>query len=89
MKLENPRSIRLRLGMNQTDFWERVGITQPGGSRYETGRKMPRPVQELMRVVYVEKIDLSKLTRTDVEIVAYLKKTQPALYRRLKAAAKA
>jgi transcriptional regulator with XRE-family HTH domain len=40
----NPREIRRRLGMNQEQFWTQIGVTQSGGSRYESGRDMPRPV---------------------------------------------
>ena len=36
--------------MNQQEFWGRIGVTQSGGSRYESGRNMPKPVQELLRV---------------------------------------
>lgn len=32
--------IRVDLGLNQSEFWSRVGITQSGGSRYETGREI-------------------------------------------------
>ncbi len=42
-----PRT-RWRLGQNQHDFWSRIGVTQSGGSRYESGRRIPRPVQILL-----------------------------------------
>jgi DNA-binding transcriptional regulator YiaG len=54
----NPREIRQRLGMNQEEFWTRIGVTQSGGSRYEGGRSMPRPVRELLRLVHVENLSL-------------------------------
>ena len=41
----NPRDIRQRLGLNQQEFWTRIGVTQSGGSRYESGRSMPKPVK--------------------------------------------
>ena len=41
----NPREIRRRLGLNQEQFWTQIGVTQSGGSRYESGREMPRPVR--------------------------------------------
>ena len=34
--------------LNQTDYWGRYGVTQSAGSRYETGRKLPKPLQQLM-----------------------------------------
>lgn len=43
---------RARLKLNQTAYWSRVGVTQSGGSRYESGRKIPKPVQILLQVVY-------------------------------------
>lgn len=83
-KIQNPRSIRQRLGLNQQEFWGRIGVTQSGGSRYESGRNMPKPVQELLRVVHVDQIDLKKLNKSDVAVISYLKTVEPALYRRLK-----
>ena len=44
--------LRKRLGLNQSDFWSRVGVTQSGGSRYETGRTLARPVTILIELVY-------------------------------------
>ena len=82
----NPREIRRRLGMNQEQFWTQIGVTQSGGSRYESGRDMPRPVKELLRLVYVEQLDLSQVKRVDFEIIGYLKESHPDLYRTLRRA---
>src|SRR5437868_1545173 len=82
----NPREIRRRLGMNQEQFWTQIGVTQSGGSRYESGRDMPRPVKELLRLVHVEQIDLSQVKRIDFEIISYLKESHPDLYRSLRRA---
>ena len=82
----NPREIRRRLGMNQEQFWTQIGVTQSGGSRYESGREMPRPVKELLRLVHVEQIDLSQVKRIDFEIISYLKESHPDLYRSLRRA---
>ena len=82
------RTLRHRSGLTQTQFWGLVGVTQSGGSRYETGRTMPRPVRELVRVVHVERIDLSKVSRTDFEVIAHLKRTDRALYKQLSEAAR-
>jgi transcriptional regulator with XRE-family HTH domain len=83
-KLSNPRHIRHRLGMNQQEFWGRIGVTQSGGSRYESGRTMPKPVQELLRLVHVDQIDVRKITRGDFQVISYLKSTEPRLYKRLR-----
>jgi transcriptional regulator with XRE-family HTH domain len=84
----NPREIRRRLGMNQEQFWTQIGVTQSGGSRYESGRDMPRPVKELLRLVHVEQLDLSQVKRVDFEIISYLKDSHPDLYRTLRRAVK-
>lgn len=46
------RSMRKKLGMNQESFWSRLGVTQSGGCRYETGRDMPEPTQKLFDLAY-------------------------------------
>ncbi len=84
----SPREIRRRLGLNQQEFWTRIGVTQSGGSRYETGRRMPKPVKELLRLVHVERIDLSKVKKEHVDIVAHLKSQHAQLYQRLRKAAR-
>ena len=49
---EDVRAFRKKTGMNQALFWERIGITQSGGSRYETGRNIPVTVQILLTIAY-------------------------------------
>ena len=34
----NHKVIRVKAGLNQSQFWSRIGVTQSGGSRYESGR---------------------------------------------------
>lgn len=82
------REIRRKLGLNQSQFWSKIGVTQSGGSRYESGRNMPRPVQTLLRLVHVEQIDVQKVRREDLEIAEYLKANDPESYKALKKAAK-
>src|SRR4029077_11575083 len=84
----NPREIRRRLGLNQEQFWTQNGVTQSGGSRYESGGDMPKPVRELLRLVHVEQVDLSQVRRVDFEIINYLKESHPDLYRNLRRAAR-
>lgn len=43
---------RKSLQMNQTPFWNAVGVTQSGGSRYEQGRNIPKPVLMLLKSIY-------------------------------------
>ena len=82
----SPREIRRRLGLNQQEFWTRIGVTQSGGSRYESGRSMPKPVRELLRLVHVEQIDFSRVRREDFEILDHLKSNHAELYQSLKRA---
>lgn len=49
-------TMRDKVGTNQTIFWARVGITQSGGSRYETGAcRIPTPVAMLLDLAYSSK----------------------------------
>src|SRR5258706_13121457 len=73
LELINPREIRRRLGLNQEEFWTRIGVTQSGGSRYESGRTMPKPVRQLLRLVPVEGNDLIPVKNEDLEITDHLK----------------
>lgn len=73
--------------MNQQEFWARIGVTQSGGSRYESGRKMPKPVRELLRLVHIEGIELSNARGDDIKVASLLKKDKPGLYRSLRKAA--
>jgi transcriptional regulator with XRE-family HTH domain len=75
--------------MNQQQFWSKLGVTQSGGSRYESGRNMPRPVQQLLRLVHVEQIDIQKIKREDYEVVEYLRAAKSSLFKELKKEAKA
>lgn len=40
--------IRGKKSMNQLQFWSRIGVTQSGGSRYESGRTVPPTVSRLL-----------------------------------------
>jgi transcriptional regulator with XRE-family HTH domain len=86
-RISNPREIRRKLRLNQQEFWSRIGVTQSGGSRYESGRSMPKPVRELLRLVHIEGIALERAKGEDFEVVSYLKKANPKLYNNLRKAA--
>ncbi|MFN3629227.1 MAG: helix-turn-helix domain-containing protein [Casimicrobiaceae bacterium] len=88
-KIVNPREIRVKLGLNQQEFWTAIGVTQSGGSRYEAGREMPTPVSELLRLVHVEGVDLTSVKREDIQIIEFLKKEHPQLYEKLREAVQA
>ena len=86
-RISNPREIRRKLRLNQQEFWSRIGVTQSGGSRYESGRGMPKPVRELLRLVHIEGVKLDHLKGDDLHVVSYLKQSNPRLYRSLRKAA--
>lgn len=83
------REIRRKLGLNQSQFWSKIGVTQSGGSRYESGRNIPRPVQALLRLVHIEQIDINKVKKEDVEVAEFLKSSNPDLFKTLKKEARA
>ena len=69
-------------------FWSKIGVTQSGGSRYESGRNMPKPVRELLRLVHVEQVDIQRIKRDEIEVIEYLKSEEPELFKTLKKSAK-
>ena len=50
---EQAFKLRTEIGVSQAEFWRYLGVTQSGGSRYESGRNMPAPVQRLYWLIYV------------------------------------
>lgn len=42
------RQIRRRAALTQLEYWSRFGVTQSGGSRYETMRAVPQPTAMLI-----------------------------------------
>ena len=82
--IKNVRDIRKKLGLNQQEFWSSLGVTQSGGSRYESGRTMPKPVRELLRLVHIEKLDLAQIKADEIAIARLLKEKNADLYTELK-----
>ncbi len=46
------KAARTALGINQSQFWQQVFVTQSGGSRYENERNVPRSVRALLVIAY-------------------------------------
>ena len=68
------RALRYGKGLTQHDFWGQIGVTQSGGSRYESGRDVPKPVEELVRLHHELGIDTRLITKENaVRIQAVLK----------------
>lgn len=53
----------MKLIENQTEFWSRFGVTQSGGSRYESGREVPAPVAILVLAFADGLLDEAALAR--------------------------
>lgn len=53
-------AMRKKTGLNQSAFWTRVGAGQSAGSRYETGRSIPKATQMLLRLAYGTKAQAAK-----------------------------
>lgn len=86
----NPRELRRKLGLNQQEFWSAVGVTQSGGSRYESGRNMPKPVKALLSLKYMAGIDIVDPRLADQVLVGkYLEETNPETFKQVKREAKA
>jgi len=60
------KALRKKLRLNQQQFWERVSVTQSGGSRYESGRDLPDAVAVLLHVAHAPE-------KRAQEMVAYLR----------------
>ncbi|MCF7843677.1 helix-turn-helix domain-containing protein [Candidatus Gracilibacteria bacterium] len=51
--IKNLFAIRVKNGMNQTEFWGQFKIPQSTGSRYESGeRPVPKYITALVRLAY-------------------------------------
>lgn len=86
---QNPKELRIKLGLTQGGFWSPVGVSQSGGSRYESGRKLPASISTLLHLVHIEGIDLSTLKGQHALVGLYLSETDPETYARLLKAAQA
>lgn len=55
--LADVATARKASGDNQSVFWTKFGVTQSGGSRYESGRNMPAPLKMLLWLYDTGRID--------------------------------
>jgi len=65
----DPRAMRRRLDLNQQEFWNAVGVTQSGGSRYEQDRRIPKPVKKLLVMRYKYNIDPDAITDENATMI--------------------
>jgi len=66
LDFSNIAAVRTKENLNQTEFWTRYGVTQSGGSRYESGRRIPKPLAILLALHRSGKV-------TDKDLAAALK----------------
>jgi len=83
----DPREIPRKLCLNQQTLWAEIGVTQRGGSTYESGRSMPKPIREMLRLVPVEKVAVKNLKHDDMTVLEFLKNNELELQKALKKAA--
>ena len=76
------KEMRKKRGMNQSNFWAPLGVTQSGGSRYESDRNIPAPVESLVTIAYGTPAQLFKeLQRLRPDFVKDLAKYKPEAFR--------
>ncbi|MBA4707743.1 helix-turn-helix domain-containing protein [Aquitalea aquatica] len=63
------RVMRRKLGLNQSQFWTAVRVTQSGGSRYESGRQAPANVDEMVRLRHELGIDTALITTENADLI--------------------
>ncbi len=52
--IKDYKKLRTKLRLNQTEFWNRLGVTQTSGSRYESGCTVPKSVAVLAYHAYIK-----------------------------------
>ena len=80
MLKQPPKELRLQLGMTQADFWTPVGVSQSGGSRYESGRKLPPAISALLHLVHIQGVCIDDLVGDDRRVGKALRDTEPVRY---------
>lgn len=75
-----PKELRIQLGLTQAEFWSPVGVSQSGGSRYESGRKLPASISTLLHLVHIEGLSINELRGDDSRVGRHLRETDPNTY---------
>lgn len=70
------KHLRIQSGKNQRDFWTGLGITQSGGSRYEGGATIPKPLRTLIFLQYVAGLNIDASSEEGVASLVRLGKLQ-------------
>lgn len=56
------KHLREQANLTQKAFWNSLGLTQSGGSRYEQGQALPKPIRILLFAIYVAGLRLDAST---------------------------
>lgn len=59
----NPKEIRLKRRLNQTEFWTPLGVSQSSGSRFEAGRPLPKTILTLLLIAYGTKQEADHIVK--------------------------
>ena len=79
----SPKELRNQLGLTQSQFWAPVGVSQSGGSRYESGRKLPPAISALLHLVHIEGLNVKDIRGDDVRAGKALRETDASRYEAL------
>ena len=72
LDINNLADYRKKLRLNQSAFWSTLGVTQSGGSRYESGRGLPQPAALLLTLR-----ETGKVTQAEIDAdMAFVKKAK-------------
>lgn len=83
------RALRKKLGLNQSQFWGKVGLSQSCGSRHESSRESSEPIAKLIELVHVKGIDVDRITADDWSVAQYLRENNLPGFRELAKLARA
>jgi len=73
---EVAKALREQAGLTQKAFWNALGITQAGGSRYEQAKLIPRPLRILIYTLYVAGVRVDATSKAGAEHLVNLAKLQ-------------
>ena len=59
--IDDPRTMRMKRGETQTEFWSRLGVSQSAGSRFETFRTLPHWLRIMIVIAYGTQKQSAKL----------------------------
>jgi hypothetical protein len=65
--------VRHMMGLNQAEFWGMFSVTQSGGCRYEAGRKLPKPLAQLMHFMLDSVKSIEPPVSADPRILEFVK----------------